>query len=110
MTNRVWIELERPEDDAEGTLRAALASRMLKRLGSDYPEPVFWNERAQRYCVTIDGGGVYQECTDNGHWFSLDYFGREDSEQEKIALGLIRNNGDDWSKQIADQTLNAATK
>jgi hypothetical protein len=82
ISNRVWIEL-----DPKGTLderkeRAALLSRMLRRLGFD-PRPsgdgpVFVREATGRYCFTLDEAGGYVEASDHGHWFNLDYLGRED--------------------------------
>jgi hypothetical protein len=75
--HRVWIELERPADATEGHARAKLASRMLVRLGLSRPDTIWWNERAERYCVTTDEAGTFLECVDNGHWFNLDHFGRD---------------------------------
>ncbi len=73
--NRVWIELEPATDCKEGDIRAARANDMLKRLGVTIPtNGVFWyNARTGMYCVTIDSGGSFLECTDNGHWFNLDF-------------------------------------
>lgn len=94
MVNRVWLELERPstqnnkpipnqsqeERDALGNKRAKLASNMLRILGympTYKGEVVFWNERKQNYCFTMDEAGGFVESGDNGHWFNLDYFGKE---------------------------------
>ena len=76
MKNRVWIELERPSSDEEGERRAELACRMLRRLGVERGTPVFWHTKGC-YCFTIDEAGSYAEAADNGHWYNLDYFGRE---------------------------------
>ncbi|AXQ68954.1 hypothetical protein HOU00_gp171 [Caulobacter phage CcrPW] len=74
MNNRVWIEIEKTKDSAEGKARAAQLSAMLKRLGVDYGRypPVFWSERDRCYCFTTSGSGMYVTATDNGHWFNLD--------------------------------------
>lgn len=74
--NRVWIELEYPEDTIEGELRAKLASNMLQRLGYGIDRAIFWHEKKMRYCVTVDGDG-FLELQDKGHWFNLDHFGRD---------------------------------
>lgn len=78
LSNRVWIELERLKNNAEGHLRALLASNMLRRLSdaSNVRDLVFWIERKQLYGFTIDSAGGFVEAIDNGHWFNLDYFGR----------------------------------
>lgn len=78
--HRVWIEIERPKDDAEGAARAKLLSAMLKRLGVDrgsYPL-VWWNERKRCYCFTQSSVGSFVEASDDGQWFNLEFFGRED--------------------------------
>lgn len=74
--NRVWIELERPTSPEQGKARAALVSSMLHRLGMA-GERVWWSEHEARYCYG-DGTG-YIVLSDDGHWFSLDYFGRVDT-------------------------------
>jgi len=82
---RVWIELDYPnakslgvnsitveERDALGDKRAELASQMLERLGCR-PKVFWWHPTKGRYCVTVDQGGGFLECSDNGHWFSLEF-------------------------------------
>ncbi|ARB14450.1 hypothetical protein Ccr5_gp230 [Caulobacter phage Ccr5] len=78
MTNHVWIELE--PSASEGHARAAAASAMLKRLGVDVGvhKPVFWHERNERYCFTLDASGVYVEAEDHGHWYNLDFLAGAD--------------------------------
>lgn len=71
---RVWIELDRPVDKADGDKRAQLATNILRRCGDPYSK-FWWNERRGLYCITIDSGGSYKECIDNGHWFNLEYLG-----------------------------------
>jgi len=72
--SRVWIELERPFDEADGEAQAAKLSRWLKSIGVDYGrhETVFWSKRHSRYCFTTDEAGGYVEAGDNGHWYLLD--------------------------------------
>lgn len=86
---RVWIELDRPDGmtDAEAEANCEAANRMLRRLYQ--PEHVkrasefWWNGSKRRYCVTLGGaGGGFLECSDSGHWFNLDYFGRADEQDD----------------------------
>jgi len=72
-TNRIWIELELPENDKEGHTRAILLSSVLHHLGVKQTNAVFWFPEKKRYCFTIDEGGSFVEATDNGHWYNLDY-------------------------------------
>jgi hypothetical protein len=74
--NRIWIELERHNDDAVNVRRAELATTMLRRLG-DTISKFWWHEAEQSFCITIDSAGSYLACSDNGHWFSLDFLGKE---------------------------------
>ena len=78
-TNRVWVELERSQDDGVCETRAALLDKMLKKLALpmviDY-QLVWWNKSEQRYCFVIDSAGSYVEAKDNGHWFSLDFLSK----------------------------------
>jgi hypothetical protein len=83
--NRVWIELEYPADSKEGDIRAARASALLSRLGHYYENTFWWNSRISKYCVTIDSGGGFLECNDNGHWFNLDHLGREPRPKKRKA-------------------------
>lgn len=78
--HRVWIELDPPRTNEEGEARAKLLSSMLKRLGADYGRhpAVWWNEHKRCYCFTSSSIGGFWEATDNGHWYNLEYFGRED--------------------------------
>lgn len=79
--NRVWIELDPPASNDEGHTRAEAACRMLKRCGLDFGAnrlAVWWNERKQHYCFTLDGSGTFVEANDHGHWYNLDYFGRQE--------------------------------
>lgn len=80
MTNRIWIEIERPSNsDADqkaiATDRAAKFSAVLRKLNVD-PKPghdcIWWNDRTHRYCITVDGAGGFLEMNDSGHWFNLD--------------------------------------
>ena len=76
LNNVVWIELIKPDTDEEGDKRAKLLSNMLKRLGTVDDEACFWNPSKKRYCFSTGGGG-FEEAADDGHWFNLDYCGRD---------------------------------
>jgi len=69
---KIWMELSPEGSHEDCERRAALANRMLKRLGVDYHDEIFWWSRAAGcYCVRIDAAGGYLKCEDNGHWFNL---------------------------------------
>lgn len=77
---RVWIELEQPKDNAEGHERARLLSNMINRLNAPQyqrDKPVWWFEDKQCYCFEIDHGGSFVMANDRGHWFNLNWFGRD---------------------------------
>jgi len=73
LTNRVWIEIEKPENDKQGHDRAIALGKMLNLLGVPYTQPVFWFPAKGRYCFQVDSGGSFVEAGDNGHWYNLDY-------------------------------------
>ena len=79
--NRIWIELETDGTNEQNHERARLASVMLKRLGVIYKTPVFWHEKKCVYCFTIDTAGTFVEAVDRGHWYNLNYFGREEENE-----------------------------
>lgn len=82
---RVWIEWEYPSiadfktseaQDAAAQETCRLLNKMLDRLSGEKDcSTVFWSEQGKEFCV----GGVagYVTCADNGHWFNLEFFGRE---------------------------------
>jgi len=82
---RVWIEWEYPSikdfktpearnEAANETCR--LLNNMLARLCGDAKRSeVFWNEKEVIFCVGDNSGFV--ECSDSGHWFNLEFFGRD---------------------------------
>lgn len=85
MTKRVWIELERPSGitDEEAEEHCRLANNLMRRLYK--PEHVkegrdwfWWDSKKRCYNVTIDEAGGFMNCADNGHWFSLEYLGRDE--------------------------------
>lgn len=80
VSNRVWIELEKPTSKEHADEQCRLANRMISRLAKpgDMPkeEGFFYSEIEKRYCY--GGHHGYVVCVDNGHWFNLDYFGREE--------------------------------
>ena len=87
---RVWIELEVPvvrrtgqvaldKQKAAMIARAKLASNMLRRLGIEGPDRFGVTEEKGGFYYTVqDNSGLYTVLNDNGHWFNLDYLGRED--------------------------------
>ena len=77
LEQRVWIELPRPLGKEDGEKKAELLCKMLKRLGVERDQPVWWNHTKLSYCFEIDSSGAFVEAADNGHWFNLEYFGRD---------------------------------
>lgn len=82
---RVWIEWEFPSlrhyTEKERIDRAnEIANRinkMLARLFDGPPPSIWWHHSKQLFCVTEYPGGGFYECRDNGHWFNLEYVGRD---------------------------------
>lgn len=81
--NRIWIELELPREKKGqpmnhdlGRQRAALATRMLNTLGDSGGQRFDWSERNLRYTYGDRMG--FENLTDSGKWFNLDYLGREE--------------------------------
>ena len=82
---RVWIEWEYPSlkdykdelsQQTRGDEIAARVTSMIARLSEgDGKTDVFWHPTKKVFCVGDASGFV--EAVDNGHWFSLDYFGRD---------------------------------
>jgi uncharacterized protein CbrC (UPF0167 family) len=78
MKNRIWIELDTPNNDEHAEEQCRLANNMLQRL-AEKPEYMqrqfFWLKNSRRYAF----GGLmgYNELTDRGEWFNLDYLGRD---------------------------------
>lgn len=72
--DRVWIELEHPATKEQGDRRAALVTNMLRRLGVER-QRVWWSGHEGRYCYGDEMG--YIVLADTGHWFNLEYFGRD---------------------------------
>lgn len=81
--NKIWIELEKPKSNSHADDACRLANNMLKRLckpedivEGDPPRQFFYSENECCYCY---GGAMgYTTLSDNGEWFNLDYFGREE--------------------------------
>lgn len=82
MTNRVWIEPDFPkgmtDEQAEENCRLMnnLLDRLMKPEDAPCSQHFWWNKDKQLYCIS-QGHGTFLECQDKGHWFSLDYFGRD---------------------------------
>ena len=68
MTNRIWIELAKPENDEHAHEQCQLANKMLKRLGLEVME--FWWGYGT-YNITLNDSGMFCKCPDRGHWFNL---------------------------------------
>ena len=74
--NRVWIELEKPRDDAHAQEICKQANNMLRRLSDGPFEAKFiWAPEKKRYLYGSNMG--YSVLTDNGEWFNLEYMGRD---------------------------------
>jgi hypothetical protein len=77
---KVWIEAPKFANMAESESWCKAANAMLRKLGVTYD--AFWACDEQRYCATLlnvnlgPGGSGYQECSDRGHWFNLDYLSK----------------------------------
>lgn len=74
--SRVWIELEKPDNQEHGEEQCRLANNMLERLGAK-GQRFFYDTRTLGYSLESSSDGCYTELDDDGSWFSLDYFGRE---------------------------------
>ncbi len=72
--NKIWIELERPKDQAHAEQIAKLANNVLRKIGSVTRE-FFWDSRDCIWCIGGDMG--YTTLSDNGEWFNLDYLGKD---------------------------------
>ena len=77
--NRVWIEIERSDDDATNEKRAELFAKMINRLRGDDATAnaeVRWYKKKNRYAYTNDAFSTYHTLNDDGEWFNLDFLGR----------------------------------
>lgn len=77
--NRIWIELERPKNDAHALELCEKANIVLKRLGVTY-DSFGWDEKRKQYTFGTPMG--YMGLTDRGTWLNLDYCGRALAEGE----------------------------
>jgi hypothetical protein len=73
---RVWVELEKPLDEADGNRIAELSNNMLQRLfAPNIPASYFtWNQHRGRYDFGSSMGRY--SLADWGEWFDLVYLGR----------------------------------
>lgn len=71
--NRIWIELDVPENDQHAELQCELANKMLGRLGDTGGQKFSLDGR--HYCYGNNMGAI--QLIDRGHWFNLDYLGRD---------------------------------
>lgn len=72
--NKIWIELEQPENEAHGEAVAKLANNVLCKIGIVNRE-FFWDSKNCTWCIGNDMG--YTALSDNGEWFNLDYLGKD---------------------------------
>lgn len=72
MKHKVWIEL--PNHDHE--THAALATKMLHKLGFNESVDIWWNESKRLYCLTTNSSGEFLQLNDHGHWFDLDFIAK----------------------------------
>lgn len=70
--NRIWIELDSPKGQGEefAKLQCELANNMMRRLGVTDGYRFIW---MKKYGYCWDGPAGFEELTDNGKWFNLDY-------------------------------------
>jgi len=68
--NRIWLELEKPENDTHAETICKQASLLLHKLGSSKDSEFFWNQSKKLYCYGGDYG--YTELLDKGIWLNLD--------------------------------------
>lgn len=73
--DRVWIEMDRPRDAAHADAICDKANRMLERLGVADTHRFWYHDREAIYC--LGGQAGYVTLSDRGHWFNLDFLGRE---------------------------------
>jgi len=79
-TNRVWIEIEKSDDDKVNKKRAELFTKMINRLRGDDAEvkaEVFWYKEKHKFAYSSDHLGSCHTLDDNGEWFNLDFCGRD---------------------------------
>lgn len=67
---KVWIELERPADEAQGIEYAEKYNAMLKKLGIKSIE-FYWSEPDREWWKAYTSGAGYVTMVDNGEWFDM---------------------------------------
>ena len=72
--NRIWIELEKPENAKRAHEVCKLANNVLHRLFPSSAKLFFFDEKKKQFCYGDDGG--YLEMPDRGVWLNMDYAGR----------------------------------
>lgn len=73
--NRVWIEIERGQDDAKNVERAEAFTKMLNKLGIQSCK-VEWNKTTKFYEYTNLESQSFIDLVDDGHFFNLDYLAK----------------------------------
>lgn len=76
--DKIWFEFDKPESEEHAKRMAEKANNMLKRLCAPEPAPqFFWSNHECKFCIQNSPGAGYLVLTDRGHWFNLDFFGRD---------------------------------
>lgn len=73
MKHKIWLELPK---DIDTEIHAALATKVLHKLGYNECVAVWWNDRQQQYCLTINAEDEFLALQDHGHWFDLDFMAK----------------------------------
>jgi hypothetical protein len=71
MSDKVWIELPRPESQERGEELAIKANRLLNKLGTDSVK-FYWDHEDRYWWLILNNDSGYITLSDNGHWFDLD--------------------------------------
>lgn len=79
----VWIELDPTDKEDVGKHRCDLANKMLEKLGCTIgPMEVMFEWLPKRHYagtagyIFYKGGGAFEELSDNGRWFNLEFLAK----------------------------------
>jgi len=73
--NKVWIELDRPRDEAHAEQIAELINKVMRKIEPTNTREFFWDAKERVWCIGDAMG--YVTLNDNGEWFNLDYLGKD---------------------------------